>query len=432
MGAGMSVGTGKRVRHLIIAVVAATGFVAGCSSSGSKHKSEPNNAPKMSLAVTPTGGTKDLPVSTEIGVKYSGGWVSSVQLTKAGGSGTITGAMRPDLSTWVPDTPLDYGSTYNAKVTVTNDDGVHTTSQSTTFSTMGKPSLSSYGMYLRSGQTYGVGMPVVLEFDPPIAPQDRAAIQKRLFVSTEPSQPGVWHWTDDGQQVFYRPPEYWQAGTKIKFRAALAGVPLGNGTFGDQDQTADVSIGEKVTMSVDNNTKQMTVYQGDQVARTIPVSLGKPSTPSSSGQMVTMSHDASTIFDTTAEGPGGYRVQVQWAMRLTWGGEFIHAAPWSVGDQGHTNVSHGCVNMSDDNAQWLFGITHIGDPVSVSGTEVQLRNGNGWTAWNQSWGDYIKGSALPVPAELANWKPAPANSQDKAAPGASPGGPAAPAGRPGG
>ena len=48
-------------------------------------------------------------------------------------------------------------------------------------------------------------------------------------------------------------------------------------------------------------------------------------------------------------------------MRLTWGGEFIHAAPWSVG-QGNTNVSHGCVNMSDGNAAWLFAITHIGDP----------------------------------------------------------------------
>jgi L,D-transpeptidase catalytic domain len=133
----------------------------------------------------------------------------------------------------------------------------------------------------------------------------------------------------------------------------------------------------------------------------MPVSLGKPSTPSSSGTMVTMSHDYSTIFDTTREGPGGYRVQVYYAMRLTWGGEFIHAAPWSVGDQGHTNVSHGCVNMSDANSQWLFGITHVGDPVTVKGTEVQLSNGNGWTGWNQTWSDYVKGSAVPVPAQLA-------------------------------
>ncbi len=149
------------------------------------------------------------------------------------------------------------------------------------------------------------------------------------------------------------------------------------------------------------------MYQNDKLTRTIPVSLGKPSTPSSSGTMVTMSHDYTTIFDTTRGGPGGYRVQVYYAMRLTWGGEFIHAAPWSVGDQGHTNVSHGCVNMSDGNSRWLFGITHIGDPVTVKGTEVKLVDGNGWTAWNESWPEFVKGSALPVPAALANWTPPP-------------------------
>jgi len=91
-----------------------------------------------------------------------------------------------------------------------------------------------------------------------------------------------------------------------------------------------------------------------------------------------------------------YRADISYAMRITWGGEFIHAAPWSVGDQGVNNVSHGCVNMSWDNAVWLFGVTHIGDPVTVRGTEVQLVNGNGFTAWNMSWPDFIKGSALPV------------------------------------
>ncbi|HEU4422539.1 MAG TPA: L,D-transpeptidase, partial [Pilimelia sp.] len=72
----------------------------------------------------------------------------------------------------------------------------------------------------------------------------------------------------------------------------------------------------------------------------------------------------------------------------------------SVGDQGRRNVSHGCVNVSPSNAVWLFGLTMVGDPVTVRGTERRLVNGNGWTPWMHTWADYIKGSALPVPPDL--------------------------------
>ena len=95
-------------------------------------------------------------------------------------------------------------------------------------------------------------------------------------------------------------------------------------------------------------------------------------------------------------------MQVNYAMRLTWGGEFIHAAPWSVGDQGARNVSHGCVNMSTSNSAWLFEITHVGDPVIVKGTEVRAgRTATGGPPGTRPWSEYVKGSALPVPAELA-------------------------------
>jgi lipoprotein-anchoring transpeptidase ErfK/SrfK len=139
----------------------------------------------------------------------------------------------------------------------------------------------------------------------------------------------------------------------------------------------------------------MTVKENGAVTRQMPVSLGKPSTPSSSGTMVIMSKAERTVFDTTGEPGDHYRVDVSHAQRLTWGGEFIHAAPWSVADQGVNNVSHGCINMSPGDAEWLFSRTHVGDPVTVTGTGQQLVEGNGFTAWNQSWDEYVKGSALP-------------------------------------
>ena len=131
----------------------------------------------------------------------------------------------------------------------------------------------------------------------------------------------------------------------------------------------------------------------------MPVSLGKKSTPSSSGTMVVMEKKAATIFDTTDDGPGdeGYVTDIEYAQRLTWSGQYIHSAPWSVGAQGRRNVSHGCVNVSPSNARWLFGKTLIGDPITVQGTERQAGAGNGWTPWDLSWKEFVKGSALPVP-----------------------------------
>jgi lipoprotein-anchoring transpeptidase ErfK/SrfK len=263
------------------------------------------------------------------------------------------------------------------------------------------------GLYMFEGKTYGVAMPVVVEFTPGIPEKDRAAVQRRLFVTTDPPQPGVWAWVDGGTQAFYRAPEYWKPGTKIKVRAALEGIPLSNGRVGNEDRRANVTIGDKFEMKVDNKTKKMQVLKNDKLIKTFPVSLGKASTPSSSGTLVVMDKQEHTVFDTLEElGPEeGYRTEIDYAQRLTWGGEFIHSAPWSVGDQGVRNVSHGCVNLAPQNASWLFGQTRVGDPITIKGTERKLENGNGWTAWNMTWAQYIKGSALPVPAAL---KPAPA------------------------
>jgi lipoprotein-anchoring transpeptidase ErfK/SrfK len=296
---------------------------------------------------------------------------------------------------------LASGTAHGAIVTA-NGHGFGPVTQTTTVSTMAEPGgVTATNLYATDGQTVGVAMPITIEFDADIPPAARPEIQNRLSAETNPPQPGVWSWDEAGSQVWYRAPDYWKPGTTITVRAALAGVPMGNGTVGDADHSATVTVGNKVFMYVANKTKQMLVYINDQLVRILPVSLGKASTPSSSGFMVVMSKEAQTTFDTTGSADP-YVVDVQWAMRLTWGGEYIHSAPWSVGAQGAYNTSHGCLNLSPANSQWLFDQAHVGDPIIVKDTEVTLDHGNGWTAWNRAWSEYVKGSALPVPPELAN------------------------------
>jgi lipoprotein-anchoring transpeptidase ErfK/SrfK len=346
-------------------------------------------ASALGLEITPAPASAGVPVTTEIGVVITNGILGEISLTDAAGH-QIGGTMRADGSSWIPERALDNGTSYTAAVTAIGTGGVMTT-KTTSFTTMPSPGGSrvSSSLYLVNGKTYGVAMPVVVEFESDIPVEARAAVQRRLFVKSDPPQAGAWRWFGP-RNVLFRPAEYWKPGTKLTVRSALGGLPIGN-RFGDADRSATVTIGRDLRIEIANATKQLSVRQDGQVIKQMPVSLGKPSTPSSSGTTVIISKEASTVFDTTRTDPPGYRVEVAYAQRLTWGGEYIHAAPWSVGDQGHRNVSHGCVNVSTGNASWLFNTTLIGDPVTTRGTERKLAEGNGWTAWNMTWAEYTAG-----------------------------------------
>jgi lipoprotein-anchoring transpeptidase ErfK/SrfK len=357
--------------------------------------------PPATLSLTPAADKKGVPISAEIGLKLSGGTITAVMLKDEDGK-AISGWLRDDGTAWVPRKPLKTMHRYEATVIAENAAGQRTTA-TTRFTTMATPARrTGTGLYLFDDHTYGVAMPVVAEFNPGIKKADRAAVQKRMFVKTDPPQPGTWSWTSSGTQVYYRAPKYWKPGTTLTVRLAVGGLPTGGGRYGDRDRSATAKIGRSFVMSVENKTKKMTVVENGKKVRTMLVSLGKPSTPSSSGTMVIMDKHTSTIFDTTdTDGAAGYRITIGYAQRLTWSGQYVHSAPWSVGAQGHRNVSHGCVNLSPSNARWLFGKTLIGDPITVRGTGDKLVYGNGWTPWNLSWTEFAKGSALPVPDNLA-------------------------------
>ncbi|MEU9825470.1 L,D-transpeptidase [Micromonospora chersina] len=393
----------RRRLTLFAATIAATPLVVGGCTADQREAVKPSHgkaAVAPSVTVSPADRTKGVPVSAEVGTTVSGGKVTAVKLTDDKGR-PVPAQPREDGSGWVPDRPLENSRTYTAEVTATGDSG-RTTTQKTTFTTMAKSTKQAITseLYFTDNQTYGTAMPVVVAFDPPIPKEARADVQRRLFVKTDPPQPGTWSWMSDGKQVEYRAPDFWKSGTKISVRSALEGLPIGKDAIGDADHRATSRIGRQVSLDIDNATKQMSVYQDGKLLRKVPVSLGKSSTPSSSGKMVIMEKFDRTTFDTRGDPNGGYVVDVDDAQRLTWGGEFIHSAPWSEGDQGSTNVSHGCTNVSAAAAEWLMGVTKVGDLVTVKGTEVKLDQGNGFTAWNVGWDEFVKGSALPVPAGL--------------------------------
>jgi lipoprotein-anchoring transpeptidase ErfK/SrfK len=398
--------TGRRPWRIAVAALATAVVLlsAGCSDDksswqgggqpGSPGGASPAPAQSTVAVTTPAANAKDVVASTDI--IYSTEDAANTTVVVKGADGTeVKGTLDKEAKTFHPAGALDYGATYTVTVTGTAS-GAKSGTATSAFTTMAKPSKQvRVSSFLGDGQTVGVGMPLIVQFGRAIPDSARAQVERRMIVTATPAQEGTWHWISP-TEVHFRPKTYWKAYSTVFTDIQLAGVPMGGGWYGRSDLTVGVKIGRELIMTVTNNAKKMTVKQDGKTIKTIPVSLGKKSTPSSSGTMLIIDKKVHTVFDTMKDLPPGqgYRVNIDYAQRITWSGQFVHAARWSEGVQGRTNVSHGCVNVSEALGKWLFDRTMIGDPITVSGTGDKLKNGNGWTDWNMSWDDYKKGSAL--------------------------------------
>jgi lipoprotein-anchoring transpeptidase ErfK/SrfK len=409
-------------RRNVLMAVGAAGLAVGAaactsdspSSSGgtvSGQPAEPQGAARISITV-PADGSKDVPYGTEIVFATTDAVSSTVELVDAQGA-KVDGEMHPDGAGWLPEESLNPQTTYTATITAIDANGKNTVVKST-FTTMAKPDkLLGVSSFLGDDAVVGVGMPMIFRLGRPVAQSQRAALQRRLLVETEPQQEGIWTWYTDSE-LHWRPKAFWEPGTKIFIRSRVGGLPLGDGWYGRVDITVRCSIGPSLVLTVDDKAspKVMKVIKDGTVIRSIPVSLGRPSMPSSSGTTVIIEKLEKTVFDTRSDpNPANrYRTDIQWAQRLTWGGEFIHAAPWSVDDQGRRNVSHGCVNMSTANAKWLFEQTLMGTPLTIKGTSRPLEYGNGWTDFTRPWEQYVQGSAIPYVAPTGGPEESPSPS----------------------
>jgi len=166
-----------------------------------------------------------------------------------------------------------------------------------------------------------------------------------------------------------------------------------------ENKKENFKIGSSFIMEQDSGSHVLKVKRNGKVIRTIPSSSGKYGHETRSGTKVIMSKEEHVVMDAATLGvakddPDYYRLDVYKAMRITWSGEYVHSAPWSVGSQGYSNVSHGCINLSPDNASWLFDNAKIGDPFMVKNTGREQDLGNGWTMWEESWKQWKSGSAL--------------------------------------
>jgi lipoprotein-anchoring transpeptidase ErfK/SrfK len=401
--------TRARVPMLLGTLLAVSLAAAGCGSGGStSHRGDggPQDVlhPKGSTApvVRPTlqtnvaKGAAAVPVDHRVQVTAHHGTLASVAVSSKAGS--VPGTMTADKQTWTAGGLLEPGTTYTVVSTVTGADGkavTRTTHFKTKPLTLDQQTYPSFAPL--AGQTVGVGMPVIVKFDVPVT--DHAAIEKNLHVVSQPAQKGSWHWISDNE-VHWRPATYWKPGTKVTVNADINGVPAGNGIYGQLDRSETFNIGASHIYKINIQTDQLHVYDNGHLVKTIPVTTGMPGFTTRSGTKIIIEKDRYHTMNSETIGidPNsalGYNIKnVEYAMRLTYSGEFLHAAPWSVASQGHENVSHGCTGMSTANAGWLYDHSLIGDVVEYTGSSKMMTLDNGYGDWNESFKAYAQGSAL--------------------------------------
>ncbi|MFJ4919319.1 Ig-like domain-containing protein [Streptomyces sp. NPDC088725] len=329
----------------------------------------------------------------------------------------LAGELNADGTRWRSTAPLAAGTRYTVKVSTEDEDGAPG-SRVLTLDTSAAKKLLKVTFGPQAGK-YGVGQPITAELSAPVKSKEaRAVVERSLRVTSMPAVTGAWHWVDD-KNLHFRPKEYWPANATITATGSLQGVKVTGKLYGAAVKPLKLTTGDRVEAITDSETHQMTVLRNGKEINTVPVTTGKPGFSTRNGIKVILGKEQFVRMRGTtvgiAEGSGdSYDLPVHWATRVTWSGEYVHAAPWSVGSQGSANVSHGCIGMSTDNAEWFFETVRPGDIVKVinSGGEMMEPFGNGFGDWNLNWDKWRKGSVLQAgtrdgstPADAARLRP---------------------------
>jgi lipoprotein-anchoring transpeptidase ErfK/SrfK len=382
--------------------VGALVLLSGCKGSATGDaQATAGKVPPAQVSLSVADGTTDVSPVEPLEITVAAGKLGPV--TVVGDDGTkVDGSVAPDPqqeggAVWTPQDKLAYGTTYTLTASAKNT-ADHETKASSTFTTVSPGTLSTPSIGPLDGMTVGVGMPIRVYFDDPVA--DKAAVESHLKVTSSTPTDGAWNWMND-REVHFRPSQYWPANTHVTLDANLYGVNMGDGVWGEKNRTVSFDIGAKHVSVADAAAHTLTVYEGDQVVQTYPMSAGSAENPTRNGaHVVTESYrnitmDSST-FGLAVDAPGGYRADVEYAVRISNNGEFVHAAPWSVGQQGSSNVSHGCINLSTERASWFFGFSRPGDVVEVKnsvGPTLSASDGDIYD-WAIPWDQWQAGSAL--------------------------------------
>jgi lipoprotein-anchoring transpeptidase ErfK/SrfK len=398
----------------IAALTACTSGPADKESAGGHGRNARGTGHKgPSLVLSPAANATGASIIDPVTATANSAVLDTVTLTDAQGR-QVPGVVDAKKRTWHSTAPLGYDSSYTLTAAATTPSKQRLT-QASQFTTV-KPAklttprlLANRDRLLTDRPTFGVGQPIVVDFGEPVT--DRATAEGALEVVTDPHVDGAWHWMSD-HEVHWRPPEYWKPGTKVTVKTHAYGKHLGDGLYTKDEATASFNIGPSKIAIADDKTFHIQVLFDGKEVRNIPTAMGRHESIGSidlrtrSGPHVVLGNERVTRMTSASfglTGSGSYDAMVEWTTHISYEGEYVHAAPWSVWQQGRSDASHGCVNINTENAIWFHDNFGPGDVVDVRNTGITLAKTDGLGDWTLSWDDWLKGSALsppPTPARV--------------------------------
>jgi LysM repeat protein len=137
-----------------------------------------------------------------------------------------------------------------------------------------------------------------------------------------------------------------------------AGSILDNGIVAPSFYVPPATLTVGRELIVDISESRVYAYENGRLVHTAMGSLGLPATPTVKGSFtVQRKYESQTM-----SGPGYYLPGVQWIMYF-YAGYALHGAYW------HNNwgqpMSHGCVNLPNEEALWFYEWAPVGTPVLV-------------------------------------------------------------------
>lgn len=411
-----------RIRTVLgctVLVAALGASTAACGNSSHPLSAKPYDAASQISFNGPAGGAKKADPDKPLEVTAQGDESRITDVTAQDALGRyVAGELSADGTRWHTTAPLTANTRYTVRVSTEDEDG-EPGRKVLGFDT-GRPSKEKALKVTFGPQkgTYGVGQPITAELNKPVRDEkSRALVERSLRVDSKPAVDGSWYWVDS-TELHYRPKGYWPTQAKITASSRLEGVKIRDGLWGGSSKPLTISTGDRIVAVTDASAHSMTVYRNGKEINSMPVTTGKAGFETRNGIKVVLGKEyyvrmrGETIG--ISEGSSdAYDLPVYYATRVTWSGEYVHAAPWSVGAQGSANVSHGCTGMSTNNAAWFYDTVRQGDIVKVVnsyGSEMDPF-GNGFGDWNVSWKKWKAGSALtkkadkPDPAQQARLSP---------------------------
>ena len=378
------------------------------AAAGSASMAAPVPTATLSPSISP--GARNVAITEPLVITASRGTLTTVT-ARGPGDEPLAGTLSPDRTRWT-SAPLAFDSEYTATAAGVGTDGRPAPNLTTTFRTVA-PAHTLQVRYVRptDGQQVGVGMPISIYFNRAVT--DRAAVERRLRVQASVPTEGSFHWMGN-DQVNWRPREFWAAGTAVTVVSTLRGVDAGAGTFGAADHAFGFTIGRSQMAVGDAASHTLTLFADGKPIRTFPASFGRAKYPTQYGMHVAFEKHLTKRMRSDSWGgpqegePGFYDEVLPLAVRISNNGEFVHVNGATVAQQGRSNVSHGCVNLSPANGKIFYDWVQIGDPVNIINSSRPLTAADGDISdWLMSWEQYTAGSALRDAEAAATSAPGP-------------------------